>query len=204
MMTDYPQWPFEVSQINRSDRACGSCSLRLIIQAQSSRASPPPLIGKLLFPVFSATSLMCSLLLDLRSALTQERAALPGPASLGPGLLGLRASRPPGALLRRKTLAISSPADAINSYRAPIVGGDFAWTSDWAQRLATYVRNGGIVVLNAAQAKGLPSDLLGVRLTGANAEADSARCLAARRVATGFEWPVIPLSESGSARAVSC
>jgi hypothetical protein len=44
-------------------------------------------------------------------------------------------------------------------------------------RLAEYVRNGGTLVLNSAQVKGLPADLLGVRLTGANAEAHNAKCL---------------------------
>ena len=45
------------------------------------------------------------------------------------------------------------------------------------QRLTDYVRNGGTVVLNAAQVKGLPQNLLGARLTGATAEAHNAHCL---------------------------
>jgi hypothetical protein len=39
------------------------------------------------------------------------------------------------------------------------------------------VRNGGTLILNAAQLKGLPEALLGVRLTNQTAEATSARCL---------------------------
>lgn len=49
--------------------------------------------------------------------------------------------------------------------------------SDWPQRLNDYVRNGGTLVLNAAQIKGLPEQLLGVRVTASSAEADSAKCL---------------------------
>ena len=39
------------------------------------------------------------------------------------------------------------------------------------------MRSGGVVVLNAAQVKGLPSELLGVRLTGTDGESHNARCL---------------------------
>src|SRR4030095_13949484 len=73
----------------------------------------------------------------------------------------------------------ATPPDAINSYRALIAGGSIEWTSAWAERLTNYVRNGGVVLLNAAQAKGLSADLLGVRLLGSAAEADNANCLAA-------------------------
>jgi hypothetical protein len=38
-------------------------------------------------------------------------------------------------------------------------------------------------VLNSAQIKGLPAELLGVRLTGEQAEADNARCLSPREAA---------------------
>lgn len=72
----------------------------------------------------------------------------------------------------------TSSADAIYSYRAVVVGGRIDWTNDWAQRLSTYVRNGDTVVLNAAQLKGLSSDLLGIRLIGSTAEADIGRCRA--------------------------
>jgi hypothetical protein len=67
--------------------------------------------------------------------------------------------------------------EAINSYRVVVAGGRIEWTPAWVEQLKTYVRNGGVVVLNAAQAKGLPADLLGVRPLGANAEADDAKCL---------------------------
>ena len=43
--------------------------------------------------------------------------------------------------------------------------------------LKAYAEKGGVVVLNAAQTKGLPSELLGVRLLGTKAESDDAQCL---------------------------
>ena len=50
------------------------------------------------------------------------------------------------------------------------------WTRGWPERLADYVRKGGVVVLNAAQVKGLPESLLGIRMSNATAEADNAKC----------------------------
>ncbi|HEY1403698.1 MAG TPA: hypothetical protein VGB05_06190, partial [Pyrinomonadaceae bacterium] len=67
--------------------------------------------------------------------------------------------------------------EAIDSYRAVVAAGRINWTPAWTEQLKSYVRKGGVVVLNAAQAKGLPQDLLGVRSTGATAEADDAKCL---------------------------
>jgi hypothetical protein len=69
--------------------------------------------------------------------------------------------------------------EAVDSYRAVVVGGRVEWSPAWAAQLREYVRKGGVLVLNAAQAKGLPEDLLGVHLTGASAEGDDAECLAA-------------------------
>ncbi|MCA1564756.1 MAG: hypothetical protein LC803_03820 [Acidobacteria bacterium] len=67
--------------------------------------------------------------------------------------------------------------EAINSYRVVVAGGRIDWTPAWTEQLKTYVRNGGVVVLNSAQAKGLPAGLLGVRPLGTSAEADDAKCL---------------------------
>ena len=41
-------------------------------------------------------------------------------------------------------------------------------------QVRNYVRNGGTVVLNVGQIKGLPADLIGVHLTDATAEANNA------------------------------
>ena len=39
----------------------------------------------------------------------------------------------------------------LPSYRVVVVGGRVEWSPEWIQRLNEYVRNGGTVVLNAAQ-----------------------------------------------------
>jgi hypothetical protein len=65
----------------------------------------------------------------------------------------------------------------LSPYLAVVVGGHIDWSPEWVTKLTDYVRNGGTVVVNAAQAKGLPEEFLGVRLTGTTAEADTAKCL---------------------------
>ncbi|MEP6717568.1 MAG: hypothetical protein ABJB21_00420, partial [bacterium] len=69
-------------------------------------------------------------------------------------------------------------AALLSSYRAIVVGGHIDWSPQWTQRLRDYVKSGGTVVLNPAQIKNFPSELLGLRLTGVTAEAHNARCLA--------------------------
>jgi hypothetical protein len=152
-MTDYPQWPFEVSQINRSDRA--------------------------LREFFGA-------------------AYYPGPVREGEPATGDRQAFVPGIFGNIFDVLVASEThkDAIDSYRAVVVGGQIDWSKlanaseprssptvregsnrTWPERLAQYVRNGGTLVLNSAQVKGLPADLLGVRLTGETGEAHNAKCL---------------------------
>jgi hypothetical protein len=159
-MTDYPHWPFEVSQISRSDRA--------------------------LRELFGA-------------------AYYPGPVREGEPASGERQAFVPGIFGNIFDVLVASPThkDAIDSYRALVIGGQIDWSQiasgsergssppagtrvssptaregvSWPQRLAQYVRNGGTLLLNSAQIKGLPEDLLGVRLTGATAEAHNAKCL---------------------------
>jgi hypothetical protein len=75
-------------------------------------------------------------------------------------------------------VASEAKADALDAYRAVVVGGRVEWTPAWGQRLKAYAQKGGTVVLNAAQVKGLPEDLPGVRLLGSMADADDAVCLA--------------------------
>jgi hypothetical protein len=75
-------------------------------------------------------------------------------------------------------VASEEKADAVDAYRALVVGGRVEWTPAWARRLKAYAEKGGTVVLNAAQAGGLPPELLGVRATGTTAEADDAACAA--------------------------
>lgn len=74
-------------------------------------------------------------------------------------------------------VASGQKAEALDAYRAVIVGGRVEWAPEWAQRLKAYAQKGGTVVLNAAQVRGLPGDLLGVRALGSAAEADDVTCL---------------------------
>ena len=133
-MTDYPQWPFEVSQIDRSDRA--------------------------LRELFGA-------------------AYYPGPVREGEPASGERQAFVPGVFGNIFDVLVASEThkDGIDSYRALIIGGDLKWTTDWARKLERYVRGGGVVMLNAANSSGLPSDFLGVQEFGALIEDNSARCL---------------------------
>jgi hypothetical protein len=135
-MTDYPQWPFGVSQVSRGDRALRE------------------LIGTAYYP-----------------GLVREGE----PAS------GERQAFVPGLFGNIFDVLVTSEThkDAIDKYRAAIAGGEISWTPAWAQKLSDYVRNGGVVVLNASQTKGLPESMLGARKIGATAEADTANCLIA-------------------------
>jgi hypothetical protein len=67
--------------------------------------------------------------------------------------------------------------ETIDAYRIAVAGGRLDWTPAWTEQLKAYVRKGGTLVLNAAQVKNLPEDLLGVRPLGSTAEADDAKCL---------------------------
>ncbi len=57
------------------------------------------------------------------------------------------------------------------------MGGHIDWSPDWVQKITDYVRNGGTVVINAAQIKGVPEQFLGIHLTNETVEDNSARCL---------------------------
>lgn len=132
-MTDYPQWPFEVAQIDRGDRALRELFgvayyPGLVVEGEPAIADRQPFVSSVFGDVF-----------DVLTA----------------------------------TESVKSP---LNAYRAVVVGGRIEWSADWTQKITDYVRNGGTVVLNAAQIKNIPEALLGVRFTNATADADSARC----------------------------
>ncbi len=133
-MTDYPQWPFGISQINDSDRA--------------------------LRELFGA-------------------AYFPGLVREGEPASGERQAFVPGVFGNIFDVLVASEThkEAIDSYRAVIAGGKIDWTSAWAKKIEEYIRNGGLVLLNSAQIKGLPTSLLGVRLKNETAEAHNAKCL---------------------------
>ncbi len=132
-MTDYPQWPFEVSQIDRGDRALrelfgAAYYPALVVEGEPAIADRQPFVSGLFGDIFDV-------------------------------LTATDGSKP-----------------TLSAYRAVVVGGRIEWSPEWIQKLTDYVRSGGTVVLNAAQIKGVPAQLLGIRLTNAVAEADSARC----------------------------
>ena len=66
----------------------------------------------------------------------------------------------------------------LPSYRAVVAGGRIDWSGEWIKRLDDYVRNGGTLVINAAQIKNVPEQFSGVRLLNTTGEAHNARCLA--------------------------
>ncbi|HEX8846731.1 MAG TPA: hypothetical protein VF791_18960 [Pyrinomonadaceae bacterium] len=133
-MTDYPHWPFGVSQINRSDRALRELFGAAYYPAPVTEGEPA-MADRQVF--------VSSIFGDIFDVL----------------------------------VASETRKDAIDSYRAVIVGGHIEWSPGWAARLENYVRKGGVVVINAAQAKGLSAQLLGAKVLAETAEADEARCL---------------------------
>jgi hypothetical protein len=135
-MTDYPQWPFEVAQIDRGDRA-----LRELFGA----AYYPGLVNEGEPAMADRQAFVSGVFGDIFDVLTASDGVKSG----------------------------------LAAYRAVVVGGRIEWSAEWTQKVADYVRNGGTVVINAAQIKGVPAQLLGVRLTNDVGEADSARCVAA-------------------------
>src|SRR5215471_5758910 len=76
-------------------------------------------------------------------------------------------------------VASDTHKDAIDAYRAVIVGGHIDWSEAWARNLEAYVRAGGVLVLNGSQKNGLNSNFLGFNYSGAVREDDTARCLIA-------------------------
>jgi hypothetical protein len=126
-MTDYPQWPFEVSQVDRGDRALRELFgvayyPGLVVEGEPAIADRQPFVAGVFGDVFDV---------------------------------------------------LTTDATSFDRYRAVVLGGRASWNS----RLEQYLRNGGTVVLNAAQIAGVPEPVLGVRLTNALAETDDARCL---------------------------
>ncbi len=138
-MTDYPHWPFEVSQIDRSDRALRE------------------LFGVAYYP---------GLVLEGEPAIADRQPFVPG--VFGDIFDVLTAADVQGSKSKIPTL--------LPSYRAVVVGGRIDWSPEWIKRLNEYVRNGGTLVLNAAQIKNLPEQFLGVRLINDTGEAHNARC----------------------------
>lgn len=213
-LTDYPQLPFGMSQISRSDRALrelfaiayypgsvvegepatgdrqafvsGVFGNIFDVIVASSKTSPaagakaqqspkpdvqrPPVVNNALGREGDGLTTEGERADDVPSQSTPATSA-GGRASVESKTHG--SSRLSFAEPRR-LLASESP---LTNYRAVVVSGGIEWSPDWPKRLTDYVRNGGTVVLNASQVKGLSQELIGVRLTGIAAEAHNARCL---------------------------
>ncbi|HEY8184931.1 MAG TPA: hypothetical protein VIF64_02615 [Pyrinomonadaceae bacterium] len=156
-MTDYPQWPFEVSQINRSDRALRELFgvayyPGLVVEGEPATADRQAFVNGSFGDIF-----------DVLVAADRPRAAITA---------GERGRPRPAA-----ALPDSPSADPLGAYRGVVVGGHLDWSAQTIQRLTNYVKAGGTLVINSAQIKGFPSELLGVRLTGVDGQAHNAHCL---------------------------
>jgi len=151
-MTDYPQWPFEISQINRGDRALRE------------------LIGAAYYP---------GPVREGEPASGERQAFVPG---IFGNIFDVLVASGTGVspVDRHAQDARATPINAVDKYRAIVVGGEIIWTPAWISKLQEYVRNGGVLVLNAAQTKGLPAEFLGIRMTGETGEAHNATCLSQR------------------------
>ena len=139
-MTDYPQWPFEVSQIDRGDRALRELFgvayyPGLVVEGEPAMADRQPFVAGVFGDIFDVLTAA-----DVQGSRSKVQTLLP-------------------------------------SYRAVVVGGRIEWSNEWIGRLNDYVRNGGTVVLNAAQIKGLPEQFLGVRLLNDSGLSHNAMCL---------------------------
>jgi len=176
-MTDYPQWPFGVSQINRGDRALRELFSvayfpGTVVAGEPATSDRQAFVSGIFGDIFDV--LVASDNPDVKSN-AQSSKSRRGSGG-GPTVIAGAASSPP-----RAAAAPLSPinyAALLGSYRAVVVGGQIDWSALWIQRLTEYVKFGGTVVLNAAQIKNFPTELVGLRLTGASAETDDARCLA--------------------------
>ncbi len=168
-MTDYPHWPFGVSQVNRSDRALRELFGALyypgtVVEGEPATADRQAFVSSVFGDIFDV--------LVASDGVSGSRSQISdSPRSTVPGSPYRRVSASPSP---------APPASPLTPYRAVVAGGEIEWTPEWVQKLATYVRQGGVVVLNAAQTKGLPVEFLGINLRGSTdstGEADTASCL---------------------------
>jgi hypothetical protein len=209
-MTDYPQWPFEVSQINRSDRALRELFgvayyPGLVVEGEPATGDRQAFVNGVFGDIFDV--LVTN---DVQSPTSNVQSPVgAGSAGIVPATAATRSTKkePSKSTPNKGTSknpdweyegdnlrptspraptssplpvppAHGAPVYPLDPYRAIVVGGHLDWTAQWVQRLTDYVRSGGTLVVNTAQLKGLPSELLGVRLTGETSEAHNALCLA--------------------------
>jgi hypothetical protein len=227
-MTDYPQWPFGVSQINRSDLALRELFgvayyPGLVVEGEPATADRQAFVNGVfgdIFDVLVARDVQSpgeSPTVRKGSRVTQSptskvqspvSAASAGTLPEKRAAAGAKKNRvstnseweyegsdptaahsvTPASLARASSPSpippsAAHPAYPLDGYRAIVVGGSIDWSPQWILRLSDYVKSGGTVVLNSAQIKGLPSELLGVRLVSEQGEAHDARCLSPGEVA---------------------
>lgn len=172
-MTDFPQWPFGVSQISHSDRALrelfgAAYYPGLVREGEPATGDRQAFVPGIFGDVFDVL---------VASNVQSPTSSVQRPLNMGATNAGSAGGAGVPPVSNHAQDARATPIDAIDSYRAVIVGGRIDWTLKWIDKLTQYVRNGGVVVLNSAQVRGVPSELLGVRMTDSSAEADGANCL---------------------------
>jgi hypothetical protein len=139
-MTDYPQWPFEVSQIDRGDRALRELFgvayyPGLVVEGEPAIADRQPFVNGVFGDIFDVLTAA-----DVQGTRSKIQSLLP-------------------------------------AYRAVVIGGRIDLSPEWVRRLDEYVRNGGTVVVNAAQSQKLSQEFLGVRLLNDTGESHNAQCI---------------------------
>jgi len=164
-MTDYPQWPFGVSQISRSDRALRELFgvayfPGLVVEGEPASGDRQAFVSGVFGNIFDV-------LVSSEVSSSEFRVQRSPSAEGSPGSLKTSPTTSPKSPL---------PLSPLENYRAVVVGGHLDWSREWIEKLTTYVRDGGTVVINVAQIRGLTPQLLGIHLTNATGEADSARC----------------------------
>jgi hypothetical protein len=162
-MTDYPQWPFEVSQINKSDRALRELFgvayyPGLVVEGEPAIADRQPFVAGVFGDIFDVL-VATPTIKDAVDRDTLNEAIRVSPSSL---------------IVRPE---VRPPFPPVDSYRAIVVGGQPDLPEAWANRIPDYVVNGGTIVVNAAQRKNFSDAFLGIRFTNEFAETDGARCL---------------------------
>jgi hypothetical protein len=239
-MTDYPHWPFGVSQISRSDRALRELFgvayyPGLVVEGEPATGDRQAFVNGIfgdIFDVIVASDASASVQ-SPRSKVQSSREA--GSADILSATAPARSTKSKASKSATKASATknenweyegsnadgtsshSQPASVaatqdsaykvqsskpkvqspksqvptrsasasplplslspLASYRAVVAGGHIDWSPQWIQRLTAYLKSGGTVVVNSAQIKNLPTELLGVRLTGETGEAHNALCL---------------------------
>ncbi|HEV7743430.1 MAG TPA: hypothetical protein VGO56_00415 [Pyrinomonadaceae bacterium] len=196
-MTDYPQWPFEVSQINRSDRALRELFgvayyPGLVVEGEPATGDRQAFVNGVFGDIFdvlvasdsqsSGTSSTAKadsgVTQTLKSKVKTKGSSAPANSTNANKPLEYEGSDAAAPKPAPSPLPVPrSPIYPLESYRAIVVGGQIEWSPQWIQRLAGYVKSGGTLVLNSAQIKGMPIDLIGLRVTGETGLAHNAQCL---------------------------